>query len=130
MVRATDLSDMSISSGRGRAFDVVAVCIGAIVAAGACGESSEPVDPLDLKGDPGALVSTTLASRVGVLLDEIPANMRDRVAQRLLAKPADFWLQRARSQIRLTTYRLVFRQFFYGGGHSSKQQLPLPPEEV
>jgi len=71
-----------------------------------------------------------MSSQVGVLLDEIPASMRNRVAQRLLGKPSSFWVDRARNQIALTTYRLVFRQYFYGGGFSGKQQLPLPPKEV
>ncbi len=102
---------------------VALVCLG--LAAG-CGEDVESVDA---KGDPGALVATSMSSQVGVLLDEIPAAHRSRVAQRLLAKPSDFWIQRARNQIRLTTYRLVFRQYFYSAG-GSKMQLPLPPEEV
>src|SRR6187200_2552495 len=98
-----------------------------VFAASACGDNG--TDSLDAKGDPGALVSTTITSRVGVLLDEIPTSMRNRVASRLLAKPADFWIQRARNQLKLTTYRLVFREFYYGAGNN-KRQLPLPPEEV
>lgn len=93
----------------------------------ACGDN---IDDADARLDPGALVSVKLSSQVGVLLDEIPTTMRDRVAQRLLAKPTDFWIQRAHNQLKLTTYRLVFRQFFYGGGTGGKMQLPLPPEEV
>ncbi len=108
------------------------VCIAvAVIFAAACGDNND--DPLaeDAKADPGALVSSSMTSRVGVLLDEIPPAMRDRVAQRLLAKPPEFWTQRAHDQIRLTTYRLVFRQFFYGGAtNSGKMQLPLPPKEV
>lgn len=96
-----------------------------------CGDNNAPPDDEgEAKSDPGGLVSAAMTSRVGVLLDEIPLSIRDRVAQRLLAKPNDFWLQRARNQIKLTTYRLVFRQFFYGAGQGEKQQLPFPPEEI
>jgi hypothetical protein len=76
--------------------------------------------------DPGALIQTSMTSQVGVLLDELPADLRDRAATDLLAKPESFWVQRAESQISLTLYRLVFRQFYYPDG--SKKQLPLPPK--
>ncbi|MSP60808.1 MAG: hypothetical protein EXR72_10795 [Myxococcales bacterium] len=68
------------------------------------------------KGDPGALIAVNMDSTVGVLLDEIPAPMRDRVANNLIGKPLEFWKQRAEDQIELTTYRLVFRKFFYEKG--------------
>ena len=78
-------------------------------------------------GDPGSLVQTSMQSEVGVVLDELPGSMRSRVASSLIAKPATFWKERAVAQLRLTTYRLVFRQFFYT---PSKAQLPLPPEAL
>jgi hypothetical protein len=65
-----------------------------------------------------------MESQVGVVLDEIPMSMRGRVAAALLAKPQSFWQERARAQLRLTIYRLVFRGAFYG----HKKSLPLPPE--
>ena len=74
---------------------------------------------------PGALVRTTLSSQVGVVLDEIPASMRARVASALIGKPGSFWVERAKAQLRLTTYRLVYRQSFYD---AKKHALPLPPE--
>jgi len=74
---------------------------------------------------PGALVRTSLASEVGVVLDEIPTSMRARVASALVGKPKSFWIERAKAQLRLTTYRLVYRSSFY----TAKQHaLPLPPE--
>jgi len=74
---------------------------------------------------PGALVRTTLASEVGVVLDEIPRSMRARVGSALVGKPTSFWVERAKAQLRLTTYRLVYRSSFY----TAKQHaLPLPPE--
>ncbi len=78
--------------------------------------------------DLGSLVRTTVRSEVGVVLDEIPSRMRDRVAAALSAKPATFWTDRARSQLRLTAFRLVFRGAFYPD--TPRQGLPLPPEDV
>jgi hypothetical protein len=81
--------------------------------------------------DPGALVRTQMTSTVGVLLDEIPSSIRDRVAADLAARPNDFWIDRAQRQISLTQYRLVFRNQFYAGQKSTQRfQLPLPPKSV
>jgi hypothetical protein len=81
--------------------------------------------------DPGALVSVSIPSTVGVLLDEVPAAMRDRVAQAMLAKPTSFWNARAQRQLNLTTYRLVFRQAYYAKmKYTGKDSLPLPPSSV
>jgi len=77
--------------------------------------------------DPGALVAVDMVSRVGVLLDEMPADTRDRVTADLLAKPDSFWIARARRQIKLATYRLVFREYYYS---TLKKQLPLPNDAV
>jgi hypothetical protein len=74
--------------------------------------------------DPGALVDLTMHSSVGVLLDEIPAADRDRVAEALLAESDQVWRARATLQIEATAYRLTYRNFFVDGG-----QLPLPPRE-
>jgi len=87
---------------------------------GAAGEGS---------ADPGALIHVTATSRVGVLLDEVPKSIRERVASALLAKPDSFYEARARRQLSLSTYRLNFRAAFYEEG-SNKNQLPLPPPEV
>jgi hypothetical protein len=89
-------------------------------ASGAAGAGNE---------DPGALVQVHVESQVGVLLDEVPEDMRDRVATALLAKPDSFFIERAKRQLTLATYRLNFRPFFYDED-SGKQQLPLPPESV
>ena len=77
-------------------------------------------------GDPGALIQVSTTSQVGVLLDEIPAAMRDKVAATLQAKDEKFWIARARSQINMTRYRLVFRPYYYADGN--RMQLPLPPD--
>jgi hypothetical protein len=75
---------------------------------------------------PGALVAVTMSSRTGVLLDDFPAAMRDRIADELLVMGDDFWLARAQAQIRLTRSRLTFRTFDNPG----KGPLPLPPVEL
>ena len=79
--------------------------------------------------NPGALVSVQMKSQVGVLLDEIPHSERDRAAVALISKPDDFWTERAKDQIRLMIYRLVYRDYFYNETEG-KSALPLPPEEV
>jgi len=71
-------------------------------------------------------VAVSATSQIGVLLDEIPESIRDRVAATLLEKGADYWVARAQRQLALATYRLDFRASFYDDS-DGKQQLPLPP---
>lgn len=70
-----------------------------------------------------------MVSRVGVLLDELPADVRDHAAERLLEKDDAFWERRARAQIALSSYRLTFRNFYYDE-EEGRGQLPLPPSEL
>ena len=100
------------------------IAVAAVAVAGVSAGGSFAFETTSAR-DPGALVRTTLASQVGVVLDEIPAPMRARVASALIGKPTSFWVERARAQLRLTTYRLVYRQSFYD---TKKHALPLPPE--
>lgn len=72
---------------------------------------------------PGALIQVSMTSQIAVLLDEIHIDIRDRVAESILAQPEEFWRERASRQIDMTLYRLTFRNFFYEG----KGQLPLTP---
>lgn len=74
----------------------------------------------------GALLSVEMESRVGVLLDEIPEGVRDRVVESLRDRPESYWHELAQRQIRLTKRRLNFRNFVY----ADRGQLPLPPEEL
>lgn len=94
-------------------------------------EVVEPLNPVVPPGGeaPGALIAVELASQVGVLLDEIPASIRERVAAELLARSDEFWITRAQRQLALTSYRLNFRTYFYDEDEA-KQQLSLPPEAV
>ena len=75
---------------------------------------------------PGALVRVTMASEVGVLLDEFPPEIRERVAEALLAQSEEEWLARARRQVHLTRLRLNFRDSNWPG----KGPLPLTQSEL
>ncbi len=76
--------------------------------------------------DPGALIKASMTSQVGVVLDEIPEDMRDKVVASLQAKDEAFWIARARAQINMTKFRLVFRTYYYPAG--TRMQLTLPPD--
>ena len=76
---------------------------------------------------PGALIQVTMRSTVGVVLDEIPAAMRDTVAASYLHMPDTFWQDRATMQIEHTFYRLIYRPFYYS---EPKGPLPLPPARL
>jgi hypothetical protein len=93
------------------------------------GDDDDDDNVPDETSEPGALIQVTVNSQVGVLLDEVPAAMRDRVAAALLEKPESFFIDRAKRQLSLASYRLNFRPFFYEED-AGKQQLPLPPESV
>lgn len=67
-----------------------------------------------------------MPGRVGVLLDEIPADMRELAAALILEQPEEAWRLRAQRQLRLSKLRLNFRDFRY----EEKGQLPLPPVEL
>ena len=79
---------------------------------------------LSSTADPGALVKTSMESTVGVVLDELSFNQRERLVAILKKKPESFWKDRAIRQIRLTSHRLNF------GGTGMKKQSPLPPEQL
>jgi hypothetical protein len=107
----------------------------ALLASAAAGHAGCTFDPADepSEAEPatvrGALVKMEMNSDVAVLLDEIPAGpMRDAAAADALAKPASFWIERAKRQVRLTYYRLVFRGLYYNSSWSNgtKQYGPLP----
>src|SRR5262249_43248543 len=115
----------------------VGITLGLVAPAGCSSNHDAPAEPPEpamvTSGavDPGALVQTTANSTVGVLLDEIPANIRDRVAQDTIAQTNDFWVARATRQLQLTTYRLVFRyEYYMAQMMTKKQQLPLPPPSI
>lgn len=99
---------------------------------GGPGDGPGPVDDAGVPDagppDPGALIRVTMQSQVGVLLDELPAEMRDRVAQDMLDQSPEFWTERAAFQIEHTLSRLVFRHVFYSD--TRQRQLPLPPRAV
>ena len=67
-----------------------------------------------------------MESQVGVLLDEMPTEVRERIVDDILEQPDEYWLARAQRQVRMTRNRLNFRDFSY----EDKGQLPLPPAEL
>jgi hypothetical protein len=78
-------------------------------------QSSYP-NPVDADGNPiGALVKVSFRSRIGVVLDELPVEMRGRVADWLRAQPYDFWRSRIIKQIDLARYRLEHRNYYVAG---------------
>lgn len=81
----------------------------------------------DASTAPGSLVEVGASSTVGVLLDEFPAGIRDRVAAELIAMPSAFWIERAKQQLHLTDLRLIYRSGYYTE-EENKNALPLPPE--
>lgn len=103
----------------------------AMTASGCGSEASMPMGTggtggIDSTSDPGALIKASMTSQVGVVLDEIPEGMRDKVTANLQAKGDAFWIARARSQINMTKFRLAFRTYYYEPG--TRFQLPLPPD--
>lgn len=105
----------------------LSVCFLASAFASGCDDG--PVVPGIPTPDPGAIVRVSANGMVGVVLDEFPASIRDRVAKALMNKPESFWVVRAKDHMRLTTVRLNYRQFYYPP-EEMKLQLPLPPEPV
>jgi len=74
----------------------------------------------------GALVDVSIASTVGVFLEEIPIGTdRDRVVNDLLSRSSSFWVARAKYQLKMMQYRLTYRSFYHGG---HKGPLPLLPD--
>ena len=72
----------------------------------------------------GSLIRVNATSRVGVLLEDFPVASRTRLATALLAQPQSFWIERAKQQIRLAVYRLVYRVGYYPA-NSGRNALPL-----
>jgi hypothetical protein len=90
-----------------------------------CGPGHEPP-----RADPGALLSVSASSTVGVLLDEIEPAVRDTVAAEVLGRSEEQWSELARTQLDLAYYRLTFRSYFYVDADPPKGRLPLPPPEL
>ncbi|MSP62520.1 MAG: hypothetical protein EXR72_19750 [Myxococcales bacterium] len=97
------------------------------VAVAGCGGA--PAVTADAGVDPGALIAVTVESQVGVLLEDLPAALRDRAATEALARPESFWIERARQQLSATRLRLGYRRYYSALSGEFKGQLPLPPRE-
>lgn len=94
-----------------------------------CEADSDPMVQPSASADPGAIVRVSLTSQVGVVLGEIPEAQRDAAAALYLAQPDSFWEARARLQLEHTSYRLVYRNFFYDAD-LKKGILSLPPRDL
>ncbi len=97
-------------------------------------DTAPPDDTLAPDGDtsttdPGALLALRMEATVGVLLDEVPASARARLLAQLEDKDEAFWRERAVRQVEFTSYRLIFRNFYYEEGEG-KHILPLPPVDT
>ncbi len=79
----------------------------------------------DGDGPEGALIQVSVESQVGLLLEDFPTEMRERVAAALLQQSEAEWLARAERQLRHTRLRLNYRDLFRPG----RGQLPLPPRD-
>jgi hypothetical protein len=116
----------------------ISVALGLVACGNSATDSAVPIaETTAAPLDPGALVKMEMASKVGVLLDEIPDGpQREAAAAEALAKSTAFWTERAKKQTKLTYYKLVFRKLYYAGSWSKSKQpagkgpLPLPPGEV
>jgi hypothetical protein len=79
---------------------------------------------------PGALIRMDMNTTAGVQLDNIPTGpQREAAADWALSQDQDFWVNRAATQVNLTYYRLVFRQFFYTAP-PARGALALPPRSA
>jgi lysyl oxidase len=79
----------------------------------------------------GALIQVSTEARVAVLLEDLPAELRDRAASVAIAEPPSFWIERAKRQIDFSYLRLTFRRYYsLERGEVRKAQLTLPPLEV
>lgn len=88
-----------------------------------------PVDAPPIVYPMGSLVDVTATGQVGILLEDFPLTSRTRLAADFAALPTSFWQARAKQQIRLSTYRLIYRGLYYPA-NSGRDELPLTqPEE-
>jgi hypothetical protein len=99
-------------------------------AATVCWVSATPLTGIArASGAPGALIKVDLRTKVGVLLDEVPAGrLRDAAAADALGQDDAFWRDRAHNHVKLNYYRLVYRGLIYGD--PTKGPLPLTPEST
>jgi hypothetical protein len=78
----------------------------------------------------GALVRVSVKSTVGVLLDELPASLRDRAAQSLQAREPAYWHGRIEDPLRLTLNQFTYRSDYHRDRPVPVGPLWLPPRAV
>jgi len=79
--------------------------------------SDADAEPPELQG---ALVAVDLQTRTAILLDDLPADARERAAEAALAESPEAWLARARRHVKLTELAALF----------DSDAIPLPPPEL
>jgi hypothetical protein len=75
----------------------------------------------------GVLVRLSMASTVGILLDEIPEESRGDVRQ--YYQDEQFWTELAKAQVRMMKTRFYLRGFYHPQ-EENLGPLPLPPEKT
>jgi hypothetical protein len=81
----------------------------------------------------GALLGVTITGQIGVLLDEFPSDVRSRGASAALGRSDTYWREAVIRQLWLTSYRLIFRPYYYsfnGQGEPNAMQLPIPMDQL
>lgn len=83
-------------------------------------------ESFDFTSIEGALISLSMQSSVGVLLDGLPADVKEQMIEDWMNAPAADWEARANRQARMARLRLNFRNFHVEG----KDILPMPPASL
>jgi len=82
---------------------------------------------------PGTLLQVGITGTIGVLLDEQPTDTRTRTANFAIGGSDSYWRAAVIRQLWLTSYRLIFRPYWYrwdNTGHPTAGQLPIPMDQL
>jgi hypothetical protein len=116
-------------------YPLVGLVLTAVTAACATADDGADGDSAAVSAFPdGALINVSMESQVGVLLDDLqalPPAEAAKIQADIMAKPQDFWKERARMQLRLTIQRQYFRQYYHGKqgeDFATEKQLVANPE--
>jgi len=78
------------------------------------------------------LIKVSITGSIGTLLDEIPQDARARGASFALSRSDSYWRESVIRQLWLTSYRLIFRPYWYtwNQGKPTRGQLPIPMDQL
>jgi len=80
---------------------------------------------------PGMLIKVSITGDIGTLLDEIPRDARARAAAFALSRNDTYWRESVIRQLWLTSYRLIFRPYYYAPwSNPNHGQLPIPMDQL